>query len=420
MTMDRTLAKPTLNPRIKQASWVAAGLLIVASLWFGFRPQEGRALRLSGERLAVTPVTLGDFDDFIPVRGRVTPSRTLYLDAIEGGRVEKIHVEDGAFVEEGTLLVDVSNTSLQLDVISREAQVTEQINNLQTQELALERNRLEHARNLVDIDYQITRLGREVDRRRKLVATGTISQADSEATEDEYRYYQEKQRITQESQKSDERLQRAQMSMLTDSVDMLRNNLKVARQNLEGLKIRAPVSGQLTALNAELGQSLARGERLGQIDDPDSFKISAQIDEFYLGRVEVGQSAFLQTGGEAYNLEISKTYPQVNNGQFEVDLFFQSHQPQDIRRGQSLQIRLTLGDSSPALLIPNGAFYQDTGGQWIFVVSADGSRAIKRSIRLGRRNAQSIEVLDGLEEGERVITSPYTSFVDMDRLELSS
>lgn len=419
MTMDRTLAKPALNPRIKQVLWIALGLLVVASLWAGFRPREGRTLRLSGERLSVSPVTFGDFDDFIPVRGRVTPRRTLYLDAIEGGRVEKIHVEDGAFVEKGDLLVEISNTSLQLDVISREAQVTEQINNLQTQQLALERNRLEHARNLVEIDYQITRLGREVDRRRKLVATGTISQADSEATEDEYRYYQEKQRITRESQKSDERLQKAQMSMLEDSVKMLRDNLEVARQNLDGLKVRAPVSGQLTALNAELGLSLGRGERLGQIDDPDSFKISAQIDEFYLSRVEAGQTAFLEAGGEDYNLKVHKTYPQVSNGQFEVDLLFSDAQPQDIRRGQSLQLKLTLGDPTPALIIPNGAFYQDTGGNWIFVVSNDGARAVKRPVRLGRRNARFIEVLEGLEEGERVITSPYTSFVDMARLELN-
>ena len=416
----------TMDRKIQASWWTLYGsycliglglvLLIITTAWLW--PDKGRSLVVNEGRLSISKVFTGQFDDFIPVRGRVTPLRTIYLDAVEGGRVETVKVEDGAFVEAGELLVELSNTTLQLDVISREAQVTEQLNNLRTLELDLERNRLQHKRDLIEIDYQLIRLKRLVERRRIQATKGNISQAELDNAEDEYLYYQKRRDITIESQLTDSRLQEVQMQQLSEAGKQLQANLVFARRNLESLSVRAPVAGKLTALNAEIGQSMSRGERLGQIDDPAGYKLSVLIDEFYLGRVDLEQVAELSLNGEKYQLQVMKIYPQVNKGQFEVDLAFVDNTPASIRRGQSFQIRLFLGDASEALLIPNGAFYQDTGGQWVFVVAGDSSHAIRREVRLGRRNQRFIEVLDGLEQGEQVITSPYTNYIDMQRLYL--
>jgi HlyD family secretion protein len=399
----------------------AAGAVLIALLgtaaWLA--PAGTRSLKVANDRIAVSEVAPGRFDDFIPVRGRVTPLRTIYLDAVDGGRVERVLVEDGAMVEAGQLLVELSNTALQLDAISREAQVTEQMNNLRTLELDLARNTLQHERDLVDIDYELTRLQRLVERRRSQAERGNIPRADWEDAEDELEYYRRKRAVTLESQKTDMRLQQAQLQQLRDSGRQLEANLEIARRNLASLQVRAPMPGKLTALNAEVGQSLQAGERLGQIDDPEGFKLSAHIDEFYLGRVDLEQTADLIDAGRAHALRVSKIYPQVTDGRFEIELTFTGEPPAGIRRGQTLQLQLVLGDPVDALLIPNGAFYQDTGGDWLFVVSADGTQAVRRDVRLGRRNQRFIEVLDGLEPGERVVTSPYTSYLDMHRLVLS-
>ncbi|PCI34067.1 MAG: efflux transporter periplasmic adaptor subunit [Alphaproteobacteria bacterium] len=398
---------------------IAAGLVGALVLYLAFAPESGRLYKIDGDRVVVAPVVMGQFEDFIPVRGRVTPAQTVFLDTVEGGRVEKIHVEDGATVTAGQILVDLSNTSLQLDVISREAQVTEQLNNLKTIELSLEQNRLSHKRNLIEIDYQITRLSRQVARRKQLAVRGNVSIADLENAQDELAYFKKRHAITLESQASDEKMQQQQMKQLINSTEQLKKNLIFARRNLDNLVVRAPVNGKLTAFDAVIGQSMDRGQRLGQIDDPDHFKIKAQIDEFYLGRVDVGQRALVKVGGQELTLKVKKTYPQVNNGQFEIDMTFTGPTPRGIRRGQTVQSKLFLGDTGKAMVIPNGSFYADTGGSWIFVVSPDGTKAVRRDVRLGRRNSKVIEVIDGLQPGEKVIVSPYTNYIDMDRLELT-
>ena len=212
-------------------------------------------------------------------------------------------------------------------------------------------------------------------------------------------------------------MQSQQLRQLRDAGDQLQASLGFARKNLEDLNVRAPVGGKLSGFNIEVGESIERGGRLGQIDDPEGYKLNVKIDEFYLGRVDLHQIATAELGDRSYELRVAKIYPQVNAGQFEVDMMF-DEEPVGLRRGQTMQVRLTLGDNSDAVLIPNGSFYQETGGNWVFVVSADGTEAVKRPVRLGRRNTDFIEVLDGLEPGERVITSPYTSYVGMDRLTL--
>lgn len=417
--MDRKI-KHSWTTRFRKIGLIATmvSLAVTGLVWFW--PESGRSLKVNNDRIVISTVAVGQFNDFIPVRGRVKPLRTIYLDAVEGGRVDRVLVEDGAYVEAGALLIELSNTALQLDVISRAAQVTEQLNNLRTLELDLERNSLQHKRDLVEIDYQLIRLKRLVERSRIQADRGAIPQADLENAEDEYRYYQKRHALTIESQITDSKLQKVQVRQLRDAGEQLQANLVFARSNLDALNVRAPVSGKLTALNAEVGQSLSRGERLGQLDDPGGFKISAQIDEFYLDRVDIEQLAELTVNDRQYQLTIGKIYPQVNNGQFEVDLLFTGTHPPAIRRGQTFQMRLFLGDASEALLIPNGAFYQDTGGDWLFVVSSDDKQAVRRPVRLGRRNMRYIEVLDGLDPGEQVITSPYTNYIDMQRLYLGT
>ena len=408
----------------KTPSYVRFGIYAVAGIaallfawWFVDMLSGGRSLSVNSQRVTVSDVTVGTFEDFIPLRGRLVPRSTVFLDAIEGGRVDEILLEDGALVEAGDMIAVLSNTNLQLEVLGREAAVTEQLNNMRTIELQLEQNRLAHKRNLIEIDYQITRLSREIARQRELISKNLVSQSTVDQLEDELNYYENRREITLESQATDAQMQEQQLRQLRDAGTQLEAGLGFARKNLEDLSVRAPVSGKLSGFNIEVGQSITRGGRLGQIDDPDGYKLNVRIDEYYLGRVDLQQVAIAEHNRQELGLEISKIYPQVIEGQFEVDMKF-NDEPVGLRRGQTLQLRLTLGDNTDAILIPNGAFYQETGGNWVFVVSPDGSEAIKRSVKLGRRNTSFIEVLDGLEPGEKVITSPYTSFVGMDRLNL--
>lgn len=416
--MDRRVEKKT--PLARKLAYAAGGVLVLLFAgWLVSTLLAGRSLSVNSQRIAVADVTVGTFEDFIPLRGRLVPRSTVYLDAVEGGRVEEILVEDGALVAAGDPIVRLSNTNLQLEVLGREAAVTEQLNFMRTLELQLEQNRLAHKRNLVEIDYQITRLTRSIERQRDLAAKELVSKSTLDELQDELEYYRNRRDVTLESQATDARLQEQQLAQLRAASSQLETSLALARKNLDDLNVRAPVAGKLSGFDAEIGESIVRGGRLGQIDDPDGYKLNVRIDEFYLGRVDIGQAAAATHNSRDLDLRVSKIYPQVNDGQFEVDMTFAA-EPEGLRRGQTLQLRLTLGDNSDAILIPNGSFYQETGGSWVFVVAPDGSEAIRRSVRLGRRNTDFIEVLDGLEPGEKVITSPYTSFVGMDRLVLDA
>jgi len=415
--MDRRVEKRT--PLGRKIGYGAIGILGIAfAWWIASMLLDGRSLSVNAQRIIVSPVTTGTFEDFIPLRGRLVPSSTVFLDAIEGGRVEKVLVEDGTVVAAGDPIALLSNTNLQLEVLGREAAVTEQLNNMRTIELQLEQNRLSHKRNLVEIDYQIIRLNRAIERQSDLASRNLVSQSVIDELRDELTYYENRREVTLESQATDSRMQAQQLRQLRDAGAQLQAGLDFARQNLADLNVRAPVAGKLSGFNIEVGQSIARGGRLGQIDDPDGFKLNASIDEYYLGRVDLQLSATATHGSRTLDMQVSKIYPQVNNGQFQVDMAFAA-EPEGLRRGQTLQLKLTLGDNSDAILIPNGSFYQETGGNWVFVVSEDGTEAIKRTVRLGRRNTDFIEVLDGLEPGERVVTSPYTSYAGLDRLAIN-
>jgi HlyD family secretion protein len=419
MGMDRKIERSRTPLVIKSV----VGLVVLAALlWFGKGVLDDSSIptfRVERNKLSISSVRQGSFEDFIPVRGTVTPLTSVFLDAVEGGRVEKIHVRNGALVEAGQPLLELSNATLQLDVISREAQVSEQLNNLRNTRLAMEQNRLSLKSQLVDIDYHITRLERLVERRGELARQRLIPEADYQDVVDELEYQRRRREVTIESQQQDEVLRQSQIASLEDSVEQLQRNLAIARGNLESLTVTAPMSGQLSSFVAELGQSKARGETLGQIDDVDNFKLRVLIDEFYITRTMEGQYGEFTLNGRTWPLRISRVYPQVVNGQFEVDMEFTEGRPADIRRGQTLQTRVQLGDASEALLLARGGFFQDTGGNWAFVLDPSGSFATRREIRLGRRNPEYFEVLEGLQAGEQVITSEYAAYTNMQRIQFN-
>ncbi len=412
--MDRKIQRSSRRP-LAVGGGIAAAILLVVLVWA--TRDSATSYTLDGQRIRTSTVETGVYDDYIPLRATVAPERTVFLDAIEGGRVESILVEDGTYVEEGQPILELSNTSLQLDVIAREAEVSEQLNNLRNTQLAIQQNRLSLKSDLIEIDYQISRLDRLVTRYIELEGKQFISKNEYEDAVDELGYWRSRREVTGESQAQEEKIRLAQIEQLEASVSQLEKNLILTRSNLDNLLVKAPRAGQLTSLNAEIGESKSRGERLGQIDDVDRFKATAFVNEFYLNRVRVGQRAELEVSGAHYDLEISKVYPNVQASQFEIDLRFLDAAPSDIRRGQTLQMRLALGDTtSNAILLANGPFFNDTGGAWVFVLDANRAVATRRDVQLGRRNSTNIEVVGGLIDGDEVIISSYSNFITVDRL----
>lgn len=417
--MDRRIEKRGWRKHRKLIGAAVVALLVVAGGGYvALNAGGGQTVRVAENRLSIAPVTLGAFEDFIPVRGAVEPLTSVFLDASEGGRVERRLAEPGHMVKAGQPLVEFTNTDLQLRVLANEVQVVEQLNQMRSLEISLEATRLSNRRELADVDYRIVTLEREMRRREALITSSAVSRREYEATADELAYQRTRRELVTASIGTTERMREEQLAALSASVEKLETQLDLTRRSLDSLTLRAPVDGVLTVLDAEIGQNKARGEQVGRIDRTDGFKVVAQVDEFYLPRMAAGQTAEAAIAGGSYLLTVAKIFPQVRDGQFRVDLEFQGAAPPDIRPGQTLQLRLRLGDTSTAMLIPNGAFYQDTGGDWVFVVDPSGDYAVKRRVQLGRRNAQVIEVRGGLEQGERVITSAYGDMVRMDRIQL--
>jgi HlyD family secretion protein len=412
--MDRIVERKRIDKRLLIAGAAGAVLLLVLLFWL-FAPR-GDSQSVNPERLTIAQVQQGIFEDFLPLRGRVTPLLTVYLDAVEGGQVEQLAVEDGATVVKGQLLAILSNADLQLSTLARQTEVEQQLNNMRSQELALQQTRSANRRELNQAQTDLSKARRLHDLQRPLAEKGFVSAKMFNDTKDDLEYQQKRLAILQRSIAEDEQLQSSQLAQLRASTTSLNQSLSIARGSLSQLKLRAPVSGQLSGFSIQLGQSLEPGERLGQIDSAGRSKLEADVDEFYLGRVAVGQTGTVESDGKTYGLKVAKVYPQVRNGQFKIDLVFDGPEPPSIQRGQTMQTKLTLGDSTRAVLLPNGAFFNDTGGNWVFVVDSSGKSATKRAVRLGRRNSNFIEVLDGLKPGERVITSSYSGLVDKDHL----
>jgi HlyD family secretion protein len=415
--MDRVVVKKGLPTKAKIVLGAIAAMLLLG-LFYWFSP-SANSQTVPAARLTISTVSQGRFDDFLPLRARVEPLLTVFLDAVEGGRVERVVVEDGTMVQAGQLLAVLTNPELQLNVLARQTEVTQQLNSMRSQELALNQTRLANERARIEADLATDTARRQYEMQRPLAARGFISGRQFADSRDTYEANHHRSEVVHRQQREDERLQSSQLAELRSSTSAMNQSLEIARESLDALNLRAPVAGQLTSFNIQIGQSLQRGERLGQIDSAGHNKLRAQVDEFYLGRVAVNQVADGEVAGRHYRMRVSKIYPQVRNGAFEIDLQFVGAEPADLQRGQTIQVRLVLGAPSQARMIPNGSFYNDTGGAWVFVVAPDGGSAVRRNVRLGRRNNDFIEVLEGLDPGERVITSPYTGFVERDRLSIS-
>ena len=374
--MDRVVEVKRLPKRLKII--IAALLAIAAAAAFWWFAPNAATQTVAVERLTISAVRTGQFEDFIPLRARVTPLLTVYIDSIEGGRVEEVIAEDGATLAKGQLIAVLSNAELQLSTLARQTEVEQQINNMRSQELALAQTRLTNERASLEAGLAATKVRRQYEREAQLAAKGFVSGKQFTDTRDELAYQQRRMAVLERSRATDERLQTSQLAQQRASMASMQSGLSLARANLEALNLRAPVAGQLSGFNVQVGQSLQRGERIAQIDSPGRNKLQAGVDEFYLGRVQLGQKASVDVGGKTYGARVTKIYPQVQNGQFQVDLQFTGAEPDSIQRGQTLQARLTLGDPAPARLIPNGAFYNETGGNWVFVVAQDGGSAVKR------------------------------------------
>ena len=416
--MDKVVVATGLSQRTKIAIGAAA-LLVLALLFWWFAPSAG-SQTVAAERVTMSPVSKGTFDDFLPLRARVEPLVTVYLDAVEGGRVDRVLVEDGAMVQQGQLLAVLSNSEIQLNLLRSQSDVSREVNSMRSQELALAQTSIGDERAVIDAQLAADKARRQYEMQKPLMDKGYVPAKVFNDSRDEYLSAQRRAEVLRRARAVNQRLQTSQLAQLRASNASLSGSLDIARSTLDALNLRAPVSGQLTAFSIQVGQSLNRGERLGQVDSAGRNKLVASVDEYYLGRVQPGQTATVEMGGKTYRAKVAKIYPQVKNGVFEADLTFVGAEPPALNRGQTLQTKLTLGDPTPALLIPNGAFYNETGGSWVFVVAPGGGEAVKRNVRLGRRNADYIEVLEGLEPGERVITSPYTGFADKDRLDLET
>jgi HlyD family secretion protein len=345
---------------------------------------------------------------------------TVYLDAVEGGQVQKKLVEDGAQVTQGQLLAVLSNAELQLSTLEKQAEVEQQLNNMRSQELALVNTHNSNLRDLNQAENELAKAKRQYDLQKALAEKGFVAMKTFNDTKDDLAYQTNRLQILKQSIAQNEALQRSQLQQLRLAASSLNSSMGVAQSSLSQLAIHAPVTGQLSGFDIQLGESLQQGQRIGQIDSAGGNKLQADVDEFYLGRVAVGQTATADIDGKTYSLKVSKVYPQVRDGQFEIDLQFVGPEPASVQRGQTVQAKLTLGDSSKALLIPNGAFFNDTGGSWVFVVDSGGGSATKRPVQLGRRNSDFIEVLSGLKPGDRVITSSYSGLTDKDHLNFSS
>lgn len=391
------------------AGWVVYGLLADASI---------RTYRVPAEQLIVSSVEFGAFEDTIPIRGTIQPFNSVFLDAVNGGAIEEVFVEEGNFVEAGQPLLQLSNTNLRLSAAQNDTNITEQLNLLNNITDGFETTKLSTERQIIDTEYRLIVLERQKARHEQLVEDGLVSIEQYDAIIDELEYQSKVLANHQARQQLENRIRETRLVQIETQVEKLEENLQVSQSSFESLLVRAPIAGQLTSLPVEIGESKQAGQRLGQIDVIDQYKVVAQIDEFYVSRVFAGQAASFSLTGSEYITRLLKVYPEITDGTFEVDLVFDGLNPSDVRRGQSLQMELTLGSPVESMLLPIGGFVQDTGGNWVFVVDADGIYANRRDIRVGRRNNRYVEVIDGLQQGDRVITSSYRQMADVERVQL--
>ncbi|SMG08040.1 HlyD family secretion protein [Marivirga sericea] len=416
-----------MDKKIVQKKWttkrllmIGVGVLVLSLIVYQLLFADNRStLNVDKDRLSIATVQMGEFKDFIPVTGNIEPGQTFFLDAIEGGIIADITRESGAKVEKGDTILTLTNSNLQLEVMQRETQLYEQINNLRQTRLLLDQNDLSQQAQLAEIDYQLKLLKPQYSRFNTLYESKLISEREFEQVKEEYEYNRRRRELTYKSYKNDSIARVYQLRQLANSESRMQRSLDAVGNILNNLTLKATRNGQLSTPQLEVGQSVVSGQRLGQIDVMNNYKVRVGIDELYLPRVDVGQKGSFTFSGAEYQLIIDKIYPTISNGRFEVDMVFAGESPSGIKRGQTIRIKLELGATEETLLLPVGGFYKDTGGNWAYVISeGDASVAYKKAIRLGRKNTDYYEVMEGLEAGERVIVSGYDNYGDNEKLEL--
>ena len=417
--MDILLEKKRFTTR--KILFIAGITLLVALIIFVIiSSMGGSKLNVEKERISINSVENGVFQENIPVNGIVLPITTIYLDALEGGRVEEKFVEDGAVLKAGDPILRLSNTDLELSLVNQETQVYNLLTQIQISQNAARQNTINKLNQYTDVESGLIEAKRTYDLNRKLYDKDAIGRQDLIKTENEYNYQKERMKLSKQILNQDSIAVKQEKGQVQSSYARTQNALELMRRKVADLVVKAPVDGQLTSLDAEIGQSKNKGERLGQIDVLSGFKVRADIDEHYISRIYNGQTGSFSFNGKSYKLTIKKVYTQVANGRFQVDMQFDEDVPEGIRRGQTLQIRLALSDEKQALMVPKGGFFQQTGGNWIFKVSEDGNTAYKADITLGSQNTEYYEVLSGLEPGDKVITSSYDNYGDVQELVLKN
>lgn len=396
----------------KHIPYILAGAVILLLLGWIIFGNHASTMRVDGKGLNIAEVKYGEFNDYIRVNGQVQPISVVQLSPEEGGIVREKVVEEGAHVKKGDVILRLSNSNLDLQILNAESELAEKQNLLRNTQVTMQQDKLNNETEKVQLDIDTQRKKRTYTQYSKLYSERLISREEYLQAKEDYEVSMKKHSLISERLKQDSIYRTIQMDQMEDNLQNMRKNVILIRERKEKLEVRATIDGELGLLDAELGQNIVAGQMVGQINDLSDFKIEAMIDEHYIDRVSNGLPATFERQGSSFNLKLRKVYPEVRDGRFRTDFIFQGKRPENIRSGQTYYIDLQLGEPTQSVLIPKGTFFQVTGGNWIFVVDKDGKKAYRRKIRIGRQNPQYYEVIEGLEKGERVIVSGYESYKD--------
>ena len=416
--MDKIIEKKT-GWRVaftkKALPWWLGALLLVFVIYLIARPNN-KTLRVDKDTVTISSAVKGEFNDYIRISGRVQPMTTIQLSPQEGGIVEKILIEEGSSVKAGDAILILNNDNLDLQILNSEAELAEKENILRNTQIQMEQQKLDVRQNVLEYGTNVERLRRAYEQQKALYEDQLIAREEYLKAEEDYNLALQKYNLMTERSRQDSLYRGTQIDRMEESLENMQLNMQMIRRRKSNLIVKAPIDGELGLLDVVLGQSIAAGTKIGQINSVGLYKVEAQIDEHYIDRVVAGLEATFERQGETYSTVIRKVYPEVRDGKFKADFKFDGEQPDNIRSGQTYYLNLQLGQPEEAVIIPRGTFYQKTGGKWIYVVNKDGTKAVKREIRIGRQNPQYYEVLEGLEPGERVITSGYDTYGDSDVL----
>ena len=415
--MDRKIEKKR-GLQTKHVPYIAGGVLLVALIGWMIFGDHSTTVRVESDGLTISEVTNAEFKDYVRLNGTVVPIQVVQISPEEGGIVMEKVAEEGSTVKKGDVIVRLSNSNLDLQILNAEAELAEKQNLLRNTQVAMQQDKLNNETEAATLGMDVERKRRAYEQNQRLYNEKLISRETYLQAKEDYELSKRKQELISERLKKDEQYRSLQMDQMEDNLANMRRNVLLVRERKQKLEVRSAIDGELGLLDVELGQNITAGQKIGQINDLSDFKIQAEIDEHYIDRVRQGLQATFMRGEKSYQLAVRKVYPEVRQGRFRIDLVFRGDRPDNIRSGQTYYINLELGQSEQATLIPRGAFFQTTGGQWIFVLDKDGSRAYRRDIRIGRQNPQHYEVLEGLEPGEQVITSGYEAFKDYETLKI--